>query len=192
MLTGTPLQGQVALVTGGGSGIGYAIAKALLGAGAKVVICGRNEEKLHHAAQTLGEAGPVQAYRCDIRNLDEVQVLADRIEASAGVLLRGTGQARCGLPAAAVREALAHRHLTRSRQPGPPHRHGPPGPWRATRYPCGPSLPQLLPLDSGGPSDRDDRRRFCAFLPQPGASGSVHRPRKKLTHLFVGKLDAGY
>ncbi len=86
MLAGTPLQGQVALVTGGGSGIGYAIAKALLGAGATVVICGRSEEKLHHAAQTLAEAGPVYAYRCDIRSLEDVTALADRIQEQCGAL----------------------------------------------------------------------------------------------------------
>ncbi len=81
MLAGTPLQGQVALVTGGGSGIGYAITKVLLQAGAAVVICGRKEEKLQQAAQTLAVHGPVHAYRCDIRNLEEVNALADHIQA---------------------------------------------------------------------------------------------------------------
>jgi len=86
MFAGTPLQGQVALVTGGGSGIGYAIAQALLGAGATVVICGRNEEKLHRAVQTLSEHGTAYAYRCDIRNLEEVQALADHIQTECGAL----------------------------------------------------------------------------------------------------------
>ena len=94
MLVGTPLQGQVALVTGGGSGIGYAIASALLKAGATVVICGRNEEKLHRALQTLSELGPTQAFRCDIRNLEEVNALADQIQthhASLHLLINNAG-----------------------------------------------------------------------------------------------------
>ncbi|RMG07782.1 MAG: SDR family NAD(P)-dependent oxidoreductase [Acidobacteria bacterium] len=99
MLAGTPLQGQVALVTGGGSGIGYAIAKALLGAGATVVICGRSEEKLHHAAQTLAEAGPVHAYRCDIRSLEDVTALADRIQEQCGALHLLSNSAREHYPA---------------------------------------------------------------------------------------------
>ena len=38
-----PLKGKVALVTGGGSGIGFAITKALLDEGMRVAICGRDE-----------------------------------------------------------------------------------------------------------------------------------------------------
>ena len=45
------------LVTGGSLGIGYAAAKILIEAGAKVVICGRDEEKLHKAAGELGAIG---------------------------------------------------------------------------------------------------------------------------------------
>lgn len=44
------LQGKTALVTGGGTGIGLAIAKALAEAGCKVVIAGRREDKLKEAA----------------------------------------------------------------------------------------------------------------------------------------------
>ena len=49
------LSGQVALVTGGGSGLGYATAKCLAAAGAKVVITGRREEVLAKACQELGD-----------------------------------------------------------------------------------------------------------------------------------------
>lgn len=50
------LSGKVALVTGGSSGIGFAIAAALVAAGAKVYIIGRNEEKLKIAADKIGGA----------------------------------------------------------------------------------------------------------------------------------------
>lgn len=47
--------GKNVVVTGGSSGIGYAIAKKLISSGAKVLITGRNEEKLQKASKDLGE-----------------------------------------------------------------------------------------------------------------------------------------
>lgn len=49
------LNNQVALVTGGGTGIGYGISQAMIEAGATVVITGRREAVLQEAAQRLGE-----------------------------------------------------------------------------------------------------------------------------------------
>ena len=49
------LTGKNALVTGATGGIGGAIAKALHGAGATVIISGRNEEKLSALAGELGD-----------------------------------------------------------------------------------------------------------------------------------------
>lgn len=51
------LKGKTALITGGSSGIGFAIAKAMLQAGASVIISGRNEEKLNDCT------GKLNAYR---------------------------------------------------------------------------------------------------------------------------------
>src|SRR5690349_9239874 len=48
------LKNTVALVTGGSSGIGRAIAAALIDGGAKVAITGRNQAKLEEAAKALG------------------------------------------------------------------------------------------------------------------------------------------
>ena len=50
------LAGRVALVTGGGTGLGKATAAELLACGARVVICGRREEVLRAAASELGSA----------------------------------------------------------------------------------------------------------------------------------------
>lgn len=59
------LKGRTALVTGGSCGIGYAIAEAFLCAGAKVVISGRNEEKLKEAASKLSAKGEVSFVQMD-------------------------------------------------------------------------------------------------------------------------------
>jgi NAD(P)-dependent dehydrogenase (short-subunit alcohol dehydrogenase family) len=67
------LDGKVALITGGGSGIGKAIAAAFAGAGAKVVIAARNKARLDEAAAELG--GNVEAVACDVTNESEVEAL---------------------------------------------------------------------------------------------------------------------
>jgi 3-oxoacyl-[acyl-carrier protein] reductase len=54
------LQDATALVTGGSSGIGYSIAQALIHAGARVAITGRDERKLRQAAESL-KAHPIRA-----------------------------------------------------------------------------------------------------------------------------------
>lgn len=55
MLREISLEGKTALVTGGGTGIGFAIAAEMADAGADVVIVGRREEKLKEAAGKIGE-----------------------------------------------------------------------------------------------------------------------------------------
>ena len=72
--------GQVILVTGGGSGIGLATATELARLGGKVIICGRTEQKLAAAVETIcAEAqvtGDVVHYQsCDIREPDQIEAL---------------------------------------------------------------------------------------------------------------------
>src|SRR5262245_16482757 len=66
------LQGKAALVTGGGSGIGLACARALLRDGAAVTIVGRTAERLEQAAKGLEAEAPsgarVQWTVCDVTN----------------------------------------------------------------------------------------------------------------------------
>ena len=63
--------GQVALITGGGSGIGLTTAIELARLGAKVAICGRTPEKLEAARAEIG--GETLALPCDIREIEQVQ-----------------------------------------------------------------------------------------------------------------------
>jgi NAD(P)-dependent dehydrogenase (short-subunit alcohol dehydrogenase family) len=64
---------KVAVVTGGTSGIGLAIAQELVSQGAKVIITGRNAEKLHAAVETLGkDADGVQAETSSLADLDRL------------------------------------------------------------------------------------------------------------------------
>ena len=69
------------LITGGGTGLGKAMAHRFLQLGATVYICGRREEVLEQTAAELSAAtkGPIHALPCDVRNLDAVEAMIDTI-----------------------------------------------------------------------------------------------------------------
>jgi citronellol/citronellal dehydrogenase len=72
------LDGQVVVVTGGGSGLGRATALELTACGGTVVIAGRRQEPLEETA-ALCEGGRCEVVTCDIREEDQVTALADRV-----------------------------------------------------------------------------------------------------------------
>lgn len=71
------IDGQRAVVTGGGSGLGLGIAKVFIEAGAEVVIIGRNEEKLQKAQQQLGKQCSYRAF--DVTQTDQIPALVQEI-----------------------------------------------------------------------------------------------------------------
>jgi len=71
---------KTALITGGRSGIGYAIAKQFLTLGAKVFICSRKEEALQKAADELNALGECHYYPCDIRMPEQVADMAAKLK----------------------------------------------------------------------------------------------------------------
>jgi citronellol/citronellal dehydrogenase len=87
------LEGQVALVSGGGSGLGRAAALELAALGAEVVVCGRRSEPLEETV-ARAEDGRCSAITCDIREEDQVSALVDEALARHGridLLLNNAG-----------------------------------------------------------------------------------------------------
>jgi citronellol/citronellal dehydrogenase len=79
--------GDVALVTGGGTGIGLQVARELGSLGAKIAICGRRPEPLEIAkAQLEAEGISVFAAPCDIRKPELVEAFVDSVIAHHGKL----------------------------------------------------------------------------------------------------------
>ena len=85
------LDGQTALVTGGGTGLGLATARRMVEAGAKVVITGRREDVLRRAAGTVGAAYLVH----DVTALDTaddlIRRVADRWAGPPSILVNNAG-----------------------------------------------------------------------------------------------------
>ena len=67
------------LITGGGTGLGKAMARRFLELGATVYICGRREEVLQKTVAELSANGPIRALPCDVRNLDAVESMVGSI-----------------------------------------------------------------------------------------------------------------
>lgn len=78
------LTGKTALVTGGGSGIGLGIARALLGEGMRVAITGRNPDRLRHAAQSLNGGDSLFFQPADVADFGQVQTLIREVNRRFG------------------------------------------------------------------------------------------------------------
>ncbi|RDK02181.1 SDR family NAD(P)-dependent oxidoreductase [Paraburkholderia lacunae] len=87
------LAGQHAVVTGGGSGIGAAVAEALLRGGARVTLMGRNAQRLDTQREKLAALGEVACISVDVTREDSVE----KAFAQAGaidILVNNAGQAQ--------------------------------------------------------------------------------------------------
>lgn len=75
---------QIAVVTGGGAGLGLAITEKLVKEGIQTIIIGRNEDKLKTVAEALG---PLCSYKVfDLQNLTAIPALIDQIHTTFGAI----------------------------------------------------------------------------------------------------------
>jgi citronellol/citronellal dehydrogenase len=112
-------EGQVIIVTGGGSGLGRCISHELAALGAHVVIVGRSEEKLQKVrAEIVEDGGRVETMACDIR--DEAQVIfvidsvLQRFGRLDGLVNNAGGQYRTAMKTISTKgfEAVVRNNLT--------------------------------------------------------------------------------
>ncbi len=84
------LSGNTVLITGGASGIGFAMAEAFLKAGSEVLICGRREERLREARQRHPE---LHVMACDVADTSDCRALAEWADGFEGlnVLVNNAG-----------------------------------------------------------------------------------------------------
>ena len=102
MDTGKPLDGQVAVVTGAGRGIGAAIASKLCALGATSVLCGRTQSALDSTAQQIAEnGGKVEVIPCDVTILHQLEYASARVNSTFGrldILVNNAGVGRFNEP----------------------------------------------------------------------------------------------
>ncbi len=78
------LRDRVALVCGGSSGLGLAIARGLLAEGARVAINGRDPDRLEQALAALGAGDRATAFPADVSRPEEAAALVERVHARHG------------------------------------------------------------------------------------------------------------
>lgn len=105
------LTNEVAVITGGGTGLGLAMARAFVEAGARVVLVGRRVEPLKAACEELGEA----AHCCvhDVTDFAAAPTLLEQVEAKVGpvsILINNAG-VHLKKPMAEVTEADIHYQM---------------------------------------------------------------------------------
>lgn len=104
MFTSDTLEGQTILITGGGSGLGLAMAQKFASLGAAIVICGRTEEKLAGAVRQINDSGSavgsnnapaVEYYVADVRDYDRMkevfQSIINDFESLTGLVNNAAG-----------------------------------------------------------------------------------------------------
>ena len=96
------LEGQVAVISGAGRGIGAGIARKLASLGATVTLCGRTRKSLDETAEAISRAGgKSRVVECDVSNLAAVEALATEVERSFGradILVNNAGIGGFGGP----------------------------------------------------------------------------------------------
>ena len=93
------IKGKTALITGSTGGLGLVMAKGMAGAGARVIINGRNKENLQRAMRHFKDEGyPVDGMAFDIRNQE--QVLEEVAEVHVVLLARAGARRRLVILAA--------------------------------------------------------------------------------------------
>ncbi|WP_434112309.1 glucose 1-dehydrogenase [Paraburkholderia caffeinilytica] len=104
-------EGQVALVTGAGSGMGLATAKAFAEAGAAVVLADYNEEAVRAAAQELVSNGhQAIAVRCDVADEAQVKEMVDQTMSTFGRLNAAYNNAGINSPVAETADASSEEY----------------------------------------------------------------------------------
>ena len=97
-----PLAGKSAVVTGGGRGIGAAIARRLVELGASCLICGRSSEPLQRTANEIRKiGGNCEIFVCDVTSYSSVESLASHVRKAFGrldVLVNNAGIGGFGGP----------------------------------------------------------------------------------------------
>lgn len=100
------VDGKTILITGGSSGIGHATALKLAGAGARVLIVGRDTDKLARAHREIGErGGSVGSYACDIADADACERFIAKLLAEhhhVDILINNAGRS--------IRRAIEHTY----------------------------------------------------------------------------------
>jgi NAD(P)-dependent dehydrogenase (short-subunit alcohol dehydrogenase family) len=90
MFTTDTLSSQTILITGGGSGLGLAMAKKFASLGSNIAICGRTEEKLQKAVTKIAEAGEksidARYYVADVRDYERIQEMVGEIVSDFGTM----------------------------------------------------------------------------------------------------------
>ncbi|MDQ3281502.1 MAG: SDR family oxidoreductase [Acidobacteriota bacterium] len=88
MLPEKTFEGRIGIITGGATGIGFAVAREVARLGGQVVICSRKEEKLGAAVEQIrsetGRADAAQYHVLDVRDAEAVEAMAAKVDGDFG------------------------------------------------------------------------------------------------------------
>ena len=98
------LENEIALITGGGTGLGLGIAHCFVEAGARVVLVGRREPELSQAAMALGKNAFGMPH--DVTEVDRAHELMERAAQTAGGWLLGARATKLDVYLRHMRDAL--------------------------------------------------------------------------------------